>query len=103
MMALIIKINIWNTCVIGVAWNRSPYKPIPLPKKDKSRFLSAIMKEDKRISMVTLEYKIDFSRLKVTALDNNRNNKENIVIVLVGFEPYVYAVTYPLLNDVLCA
>ena len=37
--------------------------------------------------MVSLEYKMDFSRLKVTALDNNKNNKENIVIGFVGFKP----------------
>ena len=30
---------------------------------------------------------MDFSRLKVTALDNNKNNKENIVIFFVGFKP----------------
>lgn len=30
---------------------------------------------------------MDFSRLEVTALDNNKNNKENIVIVFVGFKP----------------
>lgn len=30
---------------------------------------------------------MDFSRLKVTALDSSKNNKENIVIVFVGFKP----------------
>ena len=30
---------------------------------------------------------MDFSRLNVTALDNNKNNIENIAIVFVGFKP----------------
>ena len=86
MIALTTNINIWKTCVIGVAWKRPPYKPIPSPKKGMSRFLSAIKEENKRIIIVFLEYNIDFSRLKVTALDNNKNNKENIVIVFVRFK-----------------
>lgn len=30
---------------------------------------------------------MDFSRLNVTALDNNKNNIEKTTIVIVGFKP----------------
>jgi len=40
---------------------------------------------------------MDFSRLEVTALDNNKNNKEYMDIVFVGFRPTYFcckALTY---------
>ena len=43
--------------------------------------------EHNKIIMVSLEYRIAFSRLSVTALDNNNSKIENIVIVFVGFKP----------------
>jgi hypothetical protein len=39
---------------------------------------------------------MDFSRLNVTALDNNKNNKENIVIVFVGFKPTYFLFNFSL-------
>ena len=40
---------------------------------------------------------MDFSRLNVTALDNNKNNIENTSIVFIGFKPICFcckALTY---------
>ena len=40
---------------------------------------------------------MDFSRLNVTALDNNKNNIEKTSIVIVGFKPTYFcckALTY---------
>ena len=62
--------------MIGVAWKRPPYKPILLSKKDMSKLFNAIIQEHSNITIVFLEYSIDFSRLKVTALDNNKNKIE---------------------------
>ena len=81
MTALRKNIKIWNVCVIGVVWNRPPYKPIPLSKKDVSRLFNATSQEYNNITMVFLEYRADFSRLLVTALDNNKDKTENIRIV----------------------
>ena len=67
---------------MGLAWKRPPYKPKPSLKKGISKFFIAIKEQDIKIKMVILQYKMDFSRLKATALDNNNNNKDNIVIVL---------------------
>lgn len=45
-----------------------------------SKLFNAIKQEHSKINIVFLEYRIDFSRLKVTALDNNKNIIEDIVI-----------------------
>ena len=37
--------------------------------------------------MICLEYSIDFSRLKLTALDINKNKIEESIIGFVGFKP----------------
>lgn len=51
--------------------------------------------EHNKIIMVSLEYRMDFSRLNVTALDNNKNNIENTAIVFVGFKPtYFFLFSY---------
>ena len=84
-MALMKKIKTWKVCVIGVAWKRPPYRPIPSARKGVSRFFSAIKEEESKIKIVCLEYRMDLSRQEVTALDNNKNNKENIVIVFIRF------------------
>lgn len=36
---------------------------------------------------LTRQYKMDLSRLELTALDNNKNMREQISIFLLGFEP----------------
>lgn len=61
---------------MGVAWKRPPYKPIPLSKKDMFKLFNAIIQEHSNINIVFLEYNMDFSRLKVTALDNNKKKME---------------------------
>lgn len=55
MIALTKKIKIWKTCVIGVAWKRPPYKPIPLSKKDMSKLFNATIQEHNNIIIVFLE------------------------------------------------
>ena len=65
---------------MDVAWKRPPYKPIPLSRDIIFRFSRARTEEVTKIVIVIREYKIDLSRLKVTALDNNRDNKEKIRI-----------------------
>lgn len=64
--------NRWKVCVIGVAWNRPPYKPTPLSKKETSKLFATSWLEHRSIIIVSLEYSIDLSRLKVTALDSKR-------------------------------
>lgn len=75
----------WNTCVIDVAWNKPPNKPIPLFKYVTYRLSIASKKEYNEIKVASREKSMDLSRLKVTALDNNKNKIDviNIVICLV--------------------
>ena len=35
----------WNICVMDVAWNKPPYKPIPLSKKAMVKFFDANKKQ----------------------------------------------------------
>ena len=80
--------NIWNDCVIGLSWNKPPNNPRPIAKKDIClMFYNANDEEYNRITIVSLLYSIDLSRLDVTALDSIIKIKENIVIVFLGVEP----------------
>lgn len=67
-------------CVVHVAWNKPPYKPIPLFKNDRfnSRYAKKLAKS--KIRMATLDNKILLSRLVVTAFDNNNEINEVINI-----------------------
>ena len=68
--------KIWNTFVVHVVWNRPPKSPIPLFNNEKSKLVYPTKIEKIQIVIVILEYKMDLSRLKVIAFDNNNNNKE---------------------------
>lgn len=41
-MAQIKKIKIWKVCVIALAWNKPPYRPRPLSKKEIDMLFNAI-------------------------------------------------------------
>lgn len=74
--------NTLNICVLDVAWNKPPYKPIPLSKYVKYK-LSMLSKEEyNKIMMATRENSIDLSRLELTALENNNNKIEKITIMV---------------------
>jgi hypothetical protein len=55
MVALTKNIKRWKVCVIGVAWKRPPYKPIPLYKKYMFKLLKAIRHEKSNIIIASLE------------------------------------------------
>jgi len=54
--------------------------PIPLFKNKKNRLSYAIKQEISKIVIVTLEYKIDLSRLNVIELDKSKKINEVIII-----------------------
>jgi len=53
--------------------------PIPLFKNKKNRLSYAIKQEISKIVIVTLEYKIDLSRLNVIELDKSKKINEVII------------------------
>ena len=61
---------------MDVAWNKPPYSPIPLSKDKVYKLFIAKKNENIKIIIATLEKSIALSRLKVTALDKSKNNKE---------------------------
>ena len=69
-VALIINANIWNVCEFDVIRNNPPYKPIPFSKHAKNKHVRKILYS--KIMIDVLEKSIDKSRLKATALENNK-------------------------------
>jgi len=61
---------------MAVALNKPPYRPKPLSKKDIFMLFNPIIIEQAIIIIVSLEYKMDLSRLRVTALDSNKKRME---------------------------
>jgi hypothetical protein len=78
------KINIWKTLVVHVVWNKPPNIPIPLFKNTKFKLSYVIKLDITKIVIVTLEYKMDLSRLKVIELDNN--NKSSVKMIMFSQE-----------------
>jgi len=78
------KINMWKTLVMDVVWNKPPKIPIPLFKNEKFKLSYVINKDTTKIVIVTLEYKIDLSRLSVMELDNN--NKSSVIVIIKSEE-----------------
>ena len=71
--------NILKVCVKGVTWNNPPYKPIPLSKHKTNKLLKAKKLANSSDIITILENKIDWSFLKVRALEIKRYvNKNNI-------------------------
>jgi len=70
-----------------VVWNKPLYIPIPVSKQVIYKLAIASKDEYNKMIIATLLKSIDLSRLKVTALDNNKNNIEKINIVFKGIEP----------------
>ena len=65
-------------------WNKPPNIPIPLFKNKKFKSSYVIKVDITKIVTVTLEYKMDLSRLKVIELDNN--NKSSVMIIILSQE-----------------
>ena len=65
-------------CVVLVAWNKPPYKPIPASKQVIYKLAKPSSEEYSKTIIATLLKSIDLSRLKVTALDNSKNSIEKI-------------------------
>ncbi len=59
-----------------MVWNKPPNNPIPVKKFSISKLNIASIEELIKTIIATLLKSIDLSRLKVTALDNNKNNIE---------------------------
>jgi len=58
---------------MAVAWYKPLNKPIPLSIKCKLKLVIQSNPEQTNIGITTLEYRIDLSRLKVTAFDKSKN------------------------------
>lgn len=84
---------------MDVAWNKPPYKPRPLSKDLKFKLFVTTKEEKSKMIIATREYKIDLSRLDVTALDNNKNMRQEISIFFLGFKPYVMIKIINLINN----
>jgi hypothetical protein len=67
--------------VVHVVWNKPPNIPIPLFKNKKFKSSYAIKADITKMVTVTLEYKMDLSRLKVIELDNNNNSSVMVIMV----------------------
>ena len=65
-------------------WNKPPNIPIPLFKNKKFKSSYVIKVDITKIVTVTLEYKMDLSRLKVIELDNN--SKSSVMIIILSQE-----------------
>lgn len=82
------KINIWKTLVTHVVWNKPPKIPIPLFKNKKLKLSYVIKRDITKIVIVTLEYKMDLSRLDVIELDNN--NKSSVIVIIKPGEKFEF-------------
>lgn len=84
------KIKIWNAWFIAVLWNKPWNKPIPLSAKFRWILLKLITRQQTNIVIRDLEYKIDLSRLVVTAFEHKKGNTLKISKMSIWIEHYTF-------------
>ena len=67
-----------------LTWKSPPKIPIPFSKKYKLISFNVINKQYIKIKIAFLEYRIDLSRLELTAFDISKYKIECIIIVVVS-------------------